>query len=378
SSSAEDSLGPCQWASRLVEIATSPTMRTKREGQEAYFLLVSAIYHHSLFGVWPRSVARTLRRDVRALGLENNDVLMGFYHFLSGRRRKSIPSTIEPQLSSISDFLDPALADPDDNIQLTSKTTISLRDIDARFSQSVSEGLTFIRRYHVLSPIEIELLSRLAGADRTLSEPMIRNKRPASATRVQIQIRDFASRLVRRAIGVRIGIARDGDVLERFQRLTDGDPALMHEVSKEVEKLLNDGERFTVSLTTTFGEPLPPVTRRAMLTTGKQRVRVLTNSSVGRPPSALRFLRVGDGASSQPVPLTYELFRSVQELAQGMLSAVLPRTVVALLDTTRARLSGQIVRDADLLDGAEIRIGTRNDIVGFELGQFVVRQRTQS
>jgi hypothetical protein len=72
--------------------------------------------------------------------------------------------------------------------------------------------------------------------------------------------------------------------------------------------------------------------------------------------------------------MTYELFRSVRELRAGMMPASLPRPVVALLDTTRARLSGQIVRDDNLLDGAEIRIGLRSEVIVRELNKFIVRQ----
>jgi len=72
--------------------------------------------------------------------------------------------------------------------------------------------------------------------------------------------------------------------------------------------------------------------------------------------------------------MTYELFRSVRELRDGMRPASLPRPVVALLDTTRARLSGQIVRDDSLLDGAEIRIGLRSEVIVRELNKFIVRQ----
>ena len=82
---------------------------------------------------------------------------------------------------------------------------------------------------------------------------------------------------------------------------------------------------------------------------------------------------MGSGTSNQPIPLTYELFKSVRELRGGMLAASLPRTVTALLDTTRARLAGRIVRDEEQLDGAEIRIGTRPETIVRELGKFLVR-----
>ena len=114
--------------------------------------------------------------------------------------------------------------------------------------------------------------------------------------------------------------------------------------------------------------------RRVVLTTAKQRVRPHKRENALRPVSDTRFLDVGTGASAQSIPLTFDLFSSVRELQSGMLSASLPRTVVALLDTTRARLAGRIVRDEEQLDGAEVRIGVRNEVIVRELGKFLLKE----
>jgi hypothetical protein len=151
------------------------------------------------------------------------------------------------------------------------------------------------------------------------------------------------------------------------------DRNILHQVVRQVEALLNQNELFVTSLNTTFGEPLPPVVRRVSLSTQKQRVRPQSAAGAGRPTPDFSFLVVGSGQSKQSVPLTYELFKSVNELGQGMLAASLPRTVVALLDTTRARLAGKIVRDEELLDGAELRLGERRESIWREFESFVVR-----
>lgn len=56
---------------------------------------------------------------------------------------------------------------------------------------------------------------------------------------------------------------------------------------------------------------------------------------------------------------------------RGLSPASLPRTVVALLDTTKARLSGSIVRDEELLDDAKLRIGADGTVVGRSWNGFV-------
>jgi hypothetical protein len=142
-----------------------------------------------------------------------------------------------------------------------------------------------------------------------------------------------------------------------------------------VEELLNGVDRqFVVSLNTTFGEPLPPPERRALLTTDVQRVKTLPGADPeGRPELPLRFLKVGASGAARPVALTYDLFKATQMLQEGMVPASLPRSVVALLDTTRARLAGAIVRNEEDLDNAEISIGVRDDRIVRSFGRFVVK-----
>jgi hypothetical protein len=370
------SYSPCDWASRLRELGERPTGRDSLR-LSAPFFLVAAQYQHALFGHWPRAGVRGLRTDLQDLQLQDNPSLLGLYYFLSSSRRRSVPPTLESQLAGLAELLDPAVADPDMKVEVSAKTTITFRDIDVRFSQSVGEGLQFIQKYKCLTSLEIDLLRKLDSADQRLSEPDVAQRRPAVAARVQSLVRDFACRLVRRSIGVRTAAVRDAGILRNFQDVVRGDEQLLHDATKQVEALLNEKERFVVTLNTTFGEPLPPIQRRAVLTTTKQRVRPLIQTEVSRPQAAVRFLGVGAGNKGKSIPLTYELFKSVQELRKGMIPASLPRTVVALLDTTRARLAGHIVRDEELLEGAEIRIGLRDDLIVRELGKFLVRQEEQ-
>jgi hypothetical protein len=103
-----------------------------------------------------------------------------------------------------------------------------------------------------------------------------------------------------------------------------------------------------------------------------RQVRMKHLATEGRPRSPICFLEVGSGQSLQPIALTYDLFKAVRELERGLSPASLPRTVVALLDTTKARLSGPIVRDPEALMDARIRIGIDGTEVGSSWdGSFV-------
>jgi len=369
---AASSYDPCEWAAQLVEPSAS-VIKREATRLSAPYLLVAAQYQHALFGRWDTEGHRGFRRDLRELQLEDEPALIGLYHYLAGARNYSIPPTLEQQLKDLGDGLDPALADPDTDVEISSRTTIRFRELDMRFSHSIREGLLFVARYHALSQNETELLKRLESAEKLLSEGDMPIRHPATAARVGNFIRSFACRMARRTLGCRAALFRDASLLADYQRVANGDPVLLLDSAKQVEALLNDKDRFVVTLNTTFGEPLPPVARRAVLTTAKQKVKPREQIDGGRPRPAVRFLGVGAGGQAQVIPLTYELFKSVRELRRGMSPASLPRPVVALLDTTRAKLAGGIVRDDDALDGAEIRIGTREEVIARELGQFLVR-----
>lgn len=357
-SSAE--LSPCEWAARLM-VADEQAVRNDRPSRatsSAIFQLVAAQYQHALFHQWDRDSGPALLRDLKELGLQDDNTAMGLHYFLASRRSPYLPAMIEGAVDGISAMLDPALASPDTEVEVSRATSYVLRDIDLLFSRSVGEGLQHVRRSRILSSLEVELLGRLGELDSYLSRQDVRRKRPATATRVQRLVRDFACRLTRRSIGARTATVLDAPVLANFQDVVDdvGDDGI-DEVAREIENLLNKDQYFEVSLTTTFGQPLPPANGQATLVVQRRDVQPAQASAEGRPAAPLRFLEVGEGSSAQAVALTYDLFKAVREIKRGMSVASLPRSVLALLDTTSARLAGPIVRDEAALRRALIRLG---------------------
>jgi len=278
-------------------------------------------------------------------------------------------------LSGIVAHLDPAVASPELRLVVTSSWEIQFKDLDRLFSLSVHGGRELLNRHKCLSSLENELLKMLGDADDKLSEEAVRRRKPTAAERVQGLIRLIACRIARRSVGVRCGVTKDADVLVAFNRVMQGDTSALDEARQGVEGLLNKDRRFYVSLNTTFGEPLPPPERRVMLSTSAQKVRQMQVQLDGRRPTTpVRFLNVGSAGAAQPVALTYELFKATKSLQKGMVPASLPRSVVALLDTTRAKLGGKVVRDEESLDDCEIRLGVRDDIITTSFNGFVVRR----
>lgn len=353
-------LSPCAWAASVALADDQATRNAKPSAKTslAIFELVAAQYQHALFHHWDRDAGPSLLKDIKELGLQENNTAMGLQWFLSSRRSRYLPAMIEGLLESFSSLLDPALAHPDTTVNVSRTTTYVLRDIDTRFSRSVAEGLDFVRKSRILTALEVELLRRLAELDTYLSRQDVRKKRPASATRVQRLVRDFACRIVRRTIGARTMTVLEASVLKEFQKVVDDEQDHgVYDVAREIERLLNKNQEFEVSLTTTFGQPLPPLNGQATLVVPRRHVQPAHTSGEGRPLSPLRFIEIGEGSSAQDVALTYDLFKAVKDIDQGMSVASLPRSVLALLDTTSARLAGPIVRDGRILRRAEIRLG---------------------
>ncbi len=370
-------LGPCEWAAAQMQADELARRKGKpaKDVSTAIFQLVAAQYQHALFHLWDREAGPSLLRDLRDLGLEDDNTAMGLHWFLASRRGQYLPTTIGSSLDGLVRAMDPALATPETEVRVSQRTTYPYRELDVRFSRSVGEGLDYVRRHQVLPRLELDLLERLAALDGELSQDAVRRKRPAVATRVQRLVRDFACRTVRRTLGARSAAVLDGAILVEFQRVTE-DPGGndLYEVSLEVERLLNTQQNFEISLTTTFGQPLPPAAQRAMLVVPARPVRPLEEDAPDRPARPIAYLKVGSGRSVQAIALTFDLFKAVKELREGMSVASLPRTVLALLDTTRARLSGPIVRDAEILDRAGLRIGAGGVVVEERRQGFVARR----
>ncbi|PWC32780.1 hypothetical protein [Azospirillum sp. TSO35-2] len=370
-------LGPCDWAAALVEADQRAAGRPKRDTSAALFWLVSAQYQHALFHSWDWTLASSLLKDVKDLGLhETNNTAMGLCYFLQSRASGYMPAMIAPLLDDMDHLLDPALAPPEHEVVLWGGN-VPLGDFDARFSRSVREGLDFAIRTRALSQIERTLLERLADLDELLGTPHIRRRRPTAATRVQRAARDFACRITRRSVGARQAAVPDAALLDRFHRLVtdaDGRGHELHEVAIQVEDLLNNGANFDVSLSTTFGQPMPPVRSRAILEVSRRRVYAREANVAGRPSPSLCFLNVEAGGSSQPIAVTYDLFKAVSDLERGLSPASLPHSVLALLDTTRARMAGSIVRDKHVQDRPTIHLGDSLTIERHR-GRFIARKR---
>ncbi|WP_245431811.1 hypothetical protein [Rhizobium sophoriradicis] len=354
-------IDPCEWAAGLVEADKQAQLggRPRRDTSTALFWLVAAQYQHALFHRWDRGLASSLLQDIRDLGLQEDNTAMGLHYFLQSRIAGHVPATIAASLDAFVELLDPAMSSPDAEVALWGGP-VRLGEFDARFSRSVREGLEYAIGCRALSHNERMLLERLSVLDELLAVPRLRLKRPAAANRIQRAVRDFACRMTRRSVGARHAAVPNAGTLDAFKRVVadaDGQGHDLREIANQIEDLLNDEHNFNVSLTTTFGQPLPPSRRRATLVVSRRRVFPRDVAHSGRPRPSICFLDVEVGSTLQPIALTYDLFKAVSDLDHGLSPASLPRSVLALLDTTRARIAGSIVRDRDVRERPTIILG---------------------
>ena len=372
-------IDPCDWAAGLIAADKEAQLggRPRRDSSTALYWLVSAQYQHALFHRWDSCVSASLLKDVKELGLhETDNTAMGLYYFLKSRATNYMPAMIASLLEDVVGLLDPAMASPDAEVVVWG-ATVTLGEFDIRFSRSVREGLDFSIKSRVLSQNERDLLNRLAELDELLTTPRLRRKRPTAATRIQRFIRDFSCRIVRRSIGGRQAIVPDAATLGAYERVVadaSGRGYELREVANQIEDLLNNNHDFDVSLTTTFGQPLPPVRNRATLVVPRQRVHSKEARCEGRPRPSVCFLDVEVGSDMQAIALTYDLFKALRDLDQGLSQASLPHSVLALLDTTRARMAGAIVRDQGVRERPMIILG-ENLVIERHRGQFASSKR---
>jgi hypothetical protein len=370
---------PCEIAKDLVASIDNP-LASKNKGGSALFNLVTMQYHQALFIRCNQYNLKQLKSDIQDIKMKDSTAqltLNGFFSFVSNSFKESIPTTLDSQLTRIGEILDPAIADSDYLVNLSSKTNVPFREVDTRFSQSVGEGLRYLQPYQCLSIIEVELLKRISFLDQQISDQEFTSKRSTSADRALRHLREFSCSIARRSIASRACVAKDSSVLDDFEKVIDGDVDLLYLAAKEFDRLINtgrNGDKFEVQLNSTFGEPTPEIERRAVLITSKQKVKPVNFSKMSGPRPPIQFLKIGSSGTDNPIPLTFDLFKSIYELRKGMMSSSLPRSVVALLDTTKAKLAGSIVRNEEQLDGAEIHIGINGDIVARELGRYIIRR----
>ncbi|MBL9149846.1 MAG: hypothetical protein JNM94_14235 [Phycisphaerae bacterium] len=336
--------GPCEWAAEQIKKAA----QTSADSIKIKLNLVSRLYQHRLFPLWPTFRAGVHPKAARELAALKEPQLSAAFGLLAwlGARHHACETDISKLIATTwSEVLDPALASGPIALIETQKRTCTVQDIEERFSFSIADGLELVRLQ--VSELERDVLRDLAVADEFLASQAYPRKLAPSARLVQQVIRQFASRLVKRSIGTRRGVCSGLVRLREYRDVTANVDELKG-FRKSLQALLHDDRnRFTASLATTFGQPVPYRSRDVRLITSKVPVKTVQRvKSDARPVAPVPYVRIG----KYVVPVTMELFSSLADRDFGLRAASLPPAVFALFDTTRSIVTGETCRDPRILE----------------------------
>lgn len=371
-------LAPCDWAAEQIRISKEGNEGSP-EKSRALFLLMSRLYHHRLFPVWPSFDKGDVRlaRNVLMKGSELNNGInsaRSFFNFMNYSRtlNKALSGDIPQRVrSSFGPTLDPALASQQEILFENQGKLITVAEVEERFSLSINDGVKSV--LNQLETLEKDVLRQLVEADEALMEDKLPRNRAKDARILQSNLRQYSSRLVKRSIGTKNGICRNVSIYKRYASTIEN-ASKLNEVRRALKSLLNDSHnRFCASLATTFGQPVAHKSKdiSLILESPINVTRMTRETLTGRPKEYLPYLVV----DKHFVPLTFELFQALVDVSDGLHESSLSSEIFSLLDRVKSLVSGRVVRDQSVLsEEPSIRLGISGDVIDYSDGEFMYRQ----
>jgi hypothetical protein len=359
---------PCKWAAAQLRIAE--TDNDFYERTRARFLLSSRIYSHALFPRWPD--LRLIKDDCNPVlkkDSTNDSNANDLFRLLGRLRRDESTSTHRIVNEQVGILLDPV--EVSGNVMLADGD-LTADDLEEMFSYSVKQGYSAVRE--CLSEIERVFMDWTVRVEGRIGEDASKgNKNNALLyDEVRKTIRSFACRFVKRSLAVKRGVTKDGQYLERYAQAIE-EVVELKKARKKFLELIHVNSRFPISLTTTYGQPAPNRERDATLYTQMVKVSYIVPPRTGQHArSSLPYLKIKDHA----VPLTYHLFKALVQLEEGLMEPSIPSDILALIEGTRARMAGEIVRDNEGLDDAILCVGRTRLSLTTHGGRIHVEEQT--
>ena len=356
---------PCEWTAKQLDIISKE--REDLSFSKAPYLVMSKLYHHRLFSLWPKLNKGEHRKAKLAVlkKPKSSELYKEFCstsnHFKALANLSNNDSNyIRKILSeSFSHYLDPALLSGDvtffeGNVN-SEKINVTASIIDERFGLSISDGLKLVSRR--LSEIDKKVLKNLVLADEFLME---HNHSPLLSSQVrflQASIRQYSSRLVKRSLGVKYGVCKSVDALIDYSKFHD-DKKQIKNTERQIRGLINEHGHFSIPLSTTFGQPVAHRDRDISLLVSEIKPKMVKfYDGISKPKEYLPYISIHKGRC---LPVTFNLFKSLREIEKGLNEASLPEEIFAMLDEVKSIIAGEIVRDEDYLDlSAKIKIGSK-------------------
>ena len=365
---------PCGWAAEQRRLAEQGAAGSA-DRDRAVYLLASRLYHHRLFPRWPTfdsgdhwSAKRELLKDGQ-LDRGLNAARAFFRHVAKAHDCSLLANGEVPERvrQSLGPALDPSVATGENVLFVRDGEEVTVERVEDAFSLSVKAGLDLVGSQ--METLEKDVLADLAQADSALAEDNFPGNRVRQARLLQLTVRQYATRMVKRSLGTRKGVCRDNSHFGRYVEAVKT-PAVLNQVRRQLRQLLHDAnDKFRAPLATTFGQPVAERSRDvAMVLPRTVSVNPLPQDrGAGRPQEHLPYFRI----DRHVVALTFDLFRALEDVSQGLHAASLPPEIYSLLDRVKSLVAGHVVRDPDVLaDEPRIVIGASQDIIEYVNGRF--------
>ena len=360
---------PCDWAAFQLNVIN--TSNDAYEKTKAKFLLSSKIYCHALFPRWPslRAVKDECKQVLKKDPF-NDDNANDLFRLLGSFRKDestSIHGLIKGQFGVL---LDPV--EVSGSVVLVGED-FSADNLEEMFSYSIEQGYSEIRKS--LTDVERTFMDWLVCVEKQVGADAAKgNKNYARLyDEVRKNLQVFACRMMKRSLAVKKGITKDNSYLERYAKAIEQEIELKT-ARKQFSELIHEGSRFPISLATTYGQPVPHSDHDAVLYTHMVKVSsMITPKSKQHAISSLPYLKIKDHA----IPLTYPLFKALVQHREGLMPASIPTDTLALIEGTRSRMAGEILRDIDGLDDAILSIGNNRFSIIIDNNRIKVEEQTK-
>jgi len=356
---------PCEWTAKQLEVISKE--REDLSFAKAPYLMMSKLYHHRLFSLWPK-LNKGDHRTAKLAVLNKPKSSEHYKEYCSASNHfKALANLTNNDSNSIrkilsesfSHYLDPALLSGDvtffeKNVN-NEKINVTADFIDERFGLSISDGLKLVSRR--LPELDKRILKNLILADEFLME---HNHSPLLSNQVrflQASIRQFSSRLVKRSLGVKYGLCKSVKALSDYSKFHD-DKKQIKNTERQIRGLINEHGHFSIPLSTTFGQPVAHRDRDISLLVSEIKPKMVKfYDGLSKPKEYLPYISIH---KKRYLPVTFNLFKSLREIEKGLNEASLPEEIFAMLDEVKSIIAGEIVRDEDYLDlSAKIKIGSK-------------------
>lgn len=357
-------LSPCDWAAEQLHLIDAGV--PVKKSYHARFLLISRLYYNSMFPIWPQlsDVKEKCKKVLQKVSRADSSP-SDFFEYLAWQNNKGQTSIKQILAGPFSNYLDPVLASAGTFI---GDSGLTMGSVEEAFCFSVMQGHELVKT--LLNPIELLLLGWLCLVEKSLEEPYITKDLSSQAENARATIKMYACRLVKRSLGTRYAAINNIQKLSEYEQ-TIYNGTTLNKVRQEFQKILNHGDKFLIPLMSTFGQPVPSHNATCVLQTDKVKVEAISmKDTCGTPRILIPFFN----ACGYTIPLTFSLYKSLQDVARGLNTASLPAEILTLLEGVRAKLGGIIVHDNKELEDSILSVGDSGEVLIVEMGTLHKRE----